>query len=91
MIDIHCHILPGLDDGAQTITDSLDMAEEAVREGISSIIATPHHNQAYHNTKDEIILAVNDLNNRLKEAKNSIGYSSRTGSSNLWRNSRGVK
>ena len=68
MIDIHCHILPGLDDGAQTITDSLDMAKEAVREGISSIIATPHHNQAYHNTKDEIILAVNDLNNRLKEA-----------------------
>ncbi|WP_368297502.1 tyrosine-protein phosphatase [Cytobacillus firmus] len=68
MIDIHCHILPGMDDGAQTFADSLDMAKEAVREGISSIIATPHHNQSYHNTKDEIILAVKDLNNSLKEA-----------------------
>lgn len=41
MIDIHCHILPGLDDGAQTSEDSLAMAREAVKEGISEIIATP--------------------------------------------------
>ncbi|KML41343.1 tyrosine-protein phosphatase [Cytobacillus firmus] len=68
MIDIHCHILPGIDDGAQTIEDSLDMAKEAVREGISSIIATPHHNPSYRNTKDEIIEAVIELNNSLKEA-----------------------
>lgn len=68
MIDIHCHILPRIDDGAQTIEDSLDMAKEAVREGISSIIATPHHNPSYRNTKDEIIEAVIELNNSLKEA-----------------------
>ena len=30
MIDIHCHILPGMDDGAQNIHDSIDMAKEAV-------------------------------------------------------------
>ena len=29
MIDLHCHILPGIDDGAQTITDSLTMAQQA--------------------------------------------------------------
>lgn len=67
MIDIHCHILPGVDDGAQTIEDSLDMAKEAVKEGISSIIATPHHNHSYQNTKSEIITAVQELNNRLNE------------------------
>ena len=31
MVDIHCHILPGIDDGAKTIEDSIDMAKEAVR------------------------------------------------------------
>ncbi|PAE25780.1 CpsB/CapC family capsule biosynthesis tyrosine phosphatase [Bacillus sp. 7894-2] len=67
MIDIHCHILPGVDDGAQTIEDSLDMAKEAVKEGISSIIATPHHNHSYQNIKSEIITAVQELNNRLNE------------------------
>ncbi|MUV37182.1 Protein-tyrosine-phosphatase [Lentibacillus sp. JNUCC-1] len=43
MIDIHSHILPGVDDGAQTEQDSLAMAREAVRQGITTIIATPHH------------------------------------------------
>ena len=35
MIDIHCHILPGIDDGAKTIEDSLLMAKEAVSEGMT--------------------------------------------------------
>ena len=47
MIDIHCHILPGIDDGAQNIHDSIDMAKEAVREGMTTIIATPHKNNQY--------------------------------------------
>ena len=52
MIDIHCHILPGIDDGAKTIEDSLLMAKEAVCEGIPTIIATPHHkNNQYENEK----------------------------------------
>ncbi|MDA1570756.1 tyrosine-protein phosphatase, partial [Bacillus cereus] len=33
MIDLHCHILPGVDDGAQTVTDSLAMAQQAAKEG----------------------------------------------------------
>ncbi|WHY61515.1 tyrosine-protein phosphatase [Cytobacillus firmus] len=67
MIDIHCHILPGMDDGAQTMEDSLEMAKEAVKEGVNSIIATPHHNSSYQNEKKEIVTAVNELNTRLKE------------------------
>ena len=43
MIDLHCHILPGVDDGAQTVTDSIAMAQKAVQEGIHTIVATPHH------------------------------------------------
>jgi protein-tyrosine phosphatase len=42
MIDIHCHILPGLDDGAQSMVDALGMAAAAEHEGIRKIIATPH-------------------------------------------------
>ena len=42
MIDIHCHILPGLDDGAQTMEDALGMATAAGKDGISGIVATPH-------------------------------------------------
>ncbi|MDP3285744.1 MAG: CpsB/CapC family capsule biosynthesis tyrosine phosphatase [Desulfobacterales bacterium] len=42
MIDLHCHILPGIDDGAKTPEESLKMAEIALRDGIHTIVATPH-------------------------------------------------
>ena len=42
MIDLHCHILPGLDDGAQSLEESLTMARVAVEGGITSLAATPH-------------------------------------------------
>lgn len=42
MIDIHSHILPGLDDGAQTWEDALQMARQAVADGIRVMVATPH-------------------------------------------------
>lgn len=68
MIDIHSHILPGIDDGAQSITDSLAMAQEAVRQGITAIVATPHHrNGKYDNIKSDIIRYTNGLNERLQE------------------------
>ena len=44
MIDIHCHILPGIDDGAKTSGDTLTMLKSAIDEGITTITATPHHN-----------------------------------------------
>ena len=42
MIDIHCHILYGLDDGAQNWEESIEMAKIAEEEGIEKIVATPH-------------------------------------------------
>jgi protein-tyrosine phosphatase len=42
MIDLHCHLLPGVDDGALDTADSLAMARRGARDGITAICATPH-------------------------------------------------
>ena len=42
VIDLHCHILPGLDDGPRDLVDSIAMAHQADRDGIHTICATPH-------------------------------------------------
>ncbi|MGH9572552.1 MAG: tyrosine-protein phosphatase [Candidatus Acidiferrales bacterium] len=47
MIDIHCHILPSLDDGAESTEISLAMADMAVEDGVTHIICTPHSNSRY--------------------------------------------
>lgn len=68
MIDLHCHILAGIDDGAQTMADSVEMARAAVNEGIQTIIATPHHKDGrYENTKLRIMEETELLNQKLKE------------------------
>lgn len=56
MVDIHCHILPGVDDGAESIYDTLDMADLAYRSGTTQIVATPHCNitGVYENYADEL-------------------------------------
>lgn len=54
MIDIHCHILPGLDDGAETLEVACAMAEMAIADGVTHVIGTPHANEAYH-FKPELI------------------------------------
>ncbi|PEF43421.1 tyrosine protein phosphatase [Bacillus cereus] len=70
MIDLHCHILPSIDDGAKTLNDSLAMAEKAVSEGIYTIVATPHHlNGKYTNERLDILYGVNRLNEELKRNK----------------------
>ncbi len=66
MIDIHCHILPALDDGAGDSADSIEMARAAVRQGIRTIIATPHHNNGvYKNEPAAVRETANQLNKRL--------------------------
>ncbi|MGF2114816.1 tyrosine-protein phosphatase [Enterococcus casseliflavus] len=62
MIDLHCHILPGVDDGAENIEASIAMAEQAVSQGITHILCTPHHNNGkYTNPKSEVISLVSSL------------------------------
>ena len=42
MIDIHTHVLPGLDDGARTVEESLEMLRIAASSGTTDVVATPH-------------------------------------------------
>ncbi|MBN1663685.1 MAG: tyrosine protein phosphatase [Deltaproteobacteria bacterium] len=42
MIDIHCHILPGLDDGPETLGEAMEMCRRAAADGVRTIVATPH-------------------------------------------------
>lgn len=68
MIDLHCHILPGVDDGAASLQESLSMAEQAIAQGITHLLCTPHHNNGrYENEKSTVIAAVHHLQNALDE------------------------
>ena len=50
MIDLHSHVLPGIDDGPAAIEGSLAFARAAVDAGITEIVATPHVSSRYPNT-----------------------------------------
>lgn len=55
MIDLHCHLLPGIDDGPDTLEESLALARIAVGNGITKAVLTPHiHPGRYHNDRDSI-------------------------------------
>jgi protein-tyrosine phosphatase len=67
-IDIHCHILPGIDDGPGDIGESVEMARMAIDDGISTIFATPHIlDGAYDNTTEKIKEAHEELLSCLPE------------------------
>lgn len=56
MIDIHTHILPGVDDGAQTLQDAIKMIEYAYSKGTTELLLTPHGNwDAYENYDEELL------------------------------------
>lgn len=59
MIDLHCHILPGVDDGAASDDESCMMARMAAEDGVTAIAATPHCNipGMFHNYAEEAFLA----------------------------------
>lgn len=68
MIDIHNHILWGIDDGAKDFEESLAMAKIAVEDGIKQIVATPHFmNGTYKSSKEIIKEKADILNKKLKE------------------------
>ena len=70
MIDLHCHLLPGIDDGPENMEESLALAQSAVDQGITHVLCTPHHNNGrYENPKSSIIAAVAELQIALDEAQ----------------------
>lgn len=52
-IDIHCHVMPGVDDGSPNVETSLKMLEIAEKNGITHMILTPHHKPMHHNVSPE--------------------------------------
>lgn len=68
MVEIHSHILPGLDDGSYDLENSILMAKQAVVHGIHSVIATPHHeNGRYTNEFEVVELRVKSFQEELKK------------------------
>jgi protein-tyrosine phosphatase len=47
MVDIHCHILPGLDDGADSLEEAVCMGEAAIADGVTHVVCTPHANSVF--------------------------------------------
>lgn len=68
MIDIHCHILHEIDDGAANLEEALTMAKMAVASGVTDIVATPHFRGelAYLELKEEILRRYRELSNALE-------------------------
>ena len=68
MIDLHCHLLPGIDDGASDLAVSLKMAKTLVADGVSVAACTPHILPGlYHNTGPQIRAATLKLQNVLND------------------------
>ena len=67
MIDLHCHILPGIDDGPVNFDFSVAMARKAEDAGINIVVATPHVRSDYPTEPAQIATAVADLNGTLAD------------------------
>jgi protein-tyrosine phosphatase len=65
VIDLHCHVLPGIDDGPGTFAGSLAMARAAADAGVRTLVATPHVNWRYENDANTIGELVDALSERL--------------------------
>ncbi len=65
MIDLHCHVLPGIDDGPATIEESVELARTALAAGIDTLVATPHVNSRTPNDADTIAGVLAILRERL--------------------------
>jgi protein-tyrosine phosphatase len=70
LIDLHSHILPGIDDGAKDLDSSLAMAIQAVDVGVTKMVCTPHIHQGYFDNNFATIgQAFKGLTEKLKEAQ----------------------
>lgn len=68
LIDLHCHILPKIDDGSKTLDDSIKLAEAAIRDGVKYIVATPHHlDRQYTNHAKNVQTAVDIFQDELDQ------------------------
>lgn len=77
LIDVHCHILPALDDGALDLEDAVDMARQAEADGIAAVCATPHIRHDHEVVIGELSGRVGVLNAELE--RRGVGVRVTTG------------
>jgi protein-tyrosine phosphatase len=68
MLDLHCHILPGVDDGPETLDEALQMARRLAADGVTHVTATPHCNEAWLLFRPDVLPLVARFNEDLKRA-----------------------
>lgn len=67
MVDLHCHLLPGIDDGSKNMDISLRLAREATENGVTHALLTPHHmNGRYVNHKQDVIRQTKEFQEQIK-------------------------
>ncbi len=67
MIDTHCHLLPGLDDGPRRVRHALELARELTSVGVSSVLCTPHYTRAWPTPHEAALNAHAELRRALDE------------------------
>jgi len=72
VIDLHCHLLPGIDDGARTLAESIELGRLAQAEGVTAIAATPHVRYDYPTTAGTIERGVAALRLAFAEAEIAV-------------------
>lgn len=70
MIDLHAHLLPGVDDGPESWDEAIAMVRMAAQDGITAMVATSHMipTGPYANTREHLLALVGELNERLRNA-----------------------
>jgi protein-tyrosine phosphatase len=68
LFDLHSHILPGIDDGAQSLEEALAMARFYVADGVTCVVATPHCHRYVHLLRRDVLPAVSRFNEELRAA-----------------------
>ena len=73
LIDLHAHILPGLDDGPDSMADALELVRQAEKTGVGTIIASPHAFDGVHdNTREKVLEATAALTKALAEVGSKV-------------------
>jgi len=68
IVDMHCHLLPGVDDGPATMDAATEMAKQFVSDGTQAVFVTPHaYTRHFHTERQTVIDATKQLENRLAE------------------------
>ncbi|GLQ30290.1 tyrosine-protein phosphatase [Litoribrevibacter albus] len=68
MIDLHCHLLPGIDDGPSTLKEALELASQMAKGGVTHAVVTPHiHFGRWNNTPEIIQKALASLQSGIRD------------------------